>query len=416
MEPIYNAQTWGTHASIYELLLTHSAPLKFPSPWDFVPAQPQCVGPVTNPTAVLAELLSRYDEGTLREAGVLSPAGKSGPQLSPLFTSSDAALIALRNPCNGPLVGLLTAQGCFPARNLLTIVVLTDYWTRKALSARGNLFLSPDIHEVALLRALGMPATLSLDLPRLPAAGLHFVDDHFMEYPEGGLRAKRPSLALVGWSPMKLNTQLSPALLPALEHLTQARQYLGLNLRGVWAWRLSADSIANLHYRAKLRDVQTVQALLVESTEPLYDIATLLPPGGVATATDADPGSAYTTARAELLVQLSDAPAVGSLPERAGKAKELYDEIVQHKLIEPLQKWALSSSDPVLRSAGLELATVCQLLHRMGPLLLSLQARQYDRALVSAGEPLPDKVLSQYLALVAQMGNLIRDLCRWMTT
>jgi hypothetical protein len=126
-----------------------------------------------------------------------------------------------------------------------------------------------------------------------------------------------------------------------------------------------------------------------------------------------DWGSEYTKSRAELLLWQKEPPASGLMRELAHRAKERYEEMVQCKLIQPLLAWALSSADPVIRCAGVELATVCQLLHHMGPLLLTQQVRDYDRALSGRIEPLPPETLSQYLALTARLGNLIRDLDHW---
>jgi hypothetical protein len=205
-----DAQTWDTFAPIYEQLLTHCSPLRFPPPWDFFQAPEHCRGPVADPAAALADLRAGFNEATLRAAKVLSPSPENGLRLSPLFAGPGAALIALRDPRDGPLRGLLTARGCLPKHQLPTDIVQKDHWTREALRVTGVLFASPDIQEVALLQALGLPATLSLGLDRLTLSGLNRIKVSFQENPPPRSGAFRPTLALVGWSPLSLAAQPPP--------------------------------------------------------------------------------------------------------------------------------------------------------------------------------------------------------------
>ncbi len=230
-----DAPTWGTIAPIYEQILLHCPPLDFPRPWHFLPAPAHCRGPVANPTAVLDELRARFDEPALQAAEVVC-ACEDGLQLDSLFAAPDAALVALREQPDGPLLALLTARGCLP-RDLLSInAVQQDHWTLEALRIKGVLYAAAGIREVALLQALGLPATLASDLHRLSLPGLVKLNNSYAIHwlPSSG--AARPTLALLGWSLLALDAQLSPALAPAIQHLAQARKYLGLKLPGVRSW------------------------------------------------------------------------------------------------------------------------------------------------------------------------------------
>lgn len=94
-----DAPTWGTFAPIYEQILSHCPPLRFPPPWNFLPAPGHCRGPVVNPTTVLADLRSRYDEPILQAAKVVCISAE-GLRLGPLFAGADAA----SSPCaTGPI-------------------------------------------------------------------------------------------------------------------------------------------------------------------------------------------------------------------------------------------------------------------------------------------------------------------------
>jgi hypothetical protein len=201
--------------------------------------------------------------------------------------------------------------------------------------------------------------------------------------------------------------------MPAIKHLTQAREHLKRELAGVRAWRLGAKDLKKLRFRLTLRNARLVQQLLRHSADTLEDVATLLPPEEVVTPSPEETGRAYAAAQADLLAQLAAPSPSGARSDRAGQAQDAYEKLIQQKLIEPLQIWALASSDAVVRNVGIELTRVCQLLHRMSPLLLTLQARQLVSALTAASEPLPTQVFAQYLALTGRLGNLIRDLGQW---
>jgi hypothetical protein len=404
---------WSTFRPIYERILELSTPLKFPAPWDFIHAPPHCVGPVADPTAVLADLRGQFDEASLREAGVLSTSDKQGLELSPLFTDPDAALVALYGGVDKSLVGLLTARGCLPLQALPTILVLREQWTYDALQFHSVLYATPDIREVALLRALRMPATPSHHLHRLTYAGLQELENLFFADPQVDFCSYRPTLALLGWSLLSLSAQPNPALLLAVKHLMQARKNLEMELSGILTWRLSSDDVEDLRHWVKLRDAESVQQLLRKQAAALDDLEILLLTSSVTTTTEADPGNALARTRAALVDQLANAPAVGPLPDRARRAREVHDEQVQRTLVEPLEKSFLASSDPLSRNIGVQLTRALQWLHGMDPLLDSQLSRQFDRANQGVSAPLPAETLKQFLALTGRAGSLVRDLCQW---
>jgi hypothetical protein len=74
--------------------------------------------------------------------------------------------VALRTSAEEKPFDLLTARGCLSGRRLPVFAALFDSWTIAALDNRRQLFATPRIREVALLRALGLPATLTWGLHR----------------------------------------------------------------------------------------------------------------------------------------------------------------------------------------------------------------------------------------------------------
>jgi hypothetical protein len=132
---------------------------------------------------------------------------------------------------------------------------------------RGCLFAAARLGDVALIRALGLPATLSLGLHRLGASGLRRLDVLFaapdLALARGGSPAHPPALVLVGWSPLARSAQPPPPLARAAAALAAARTHLGLALSGVQLWRPPTADIESLHYLLGLRRAERVSVIRV---------------------------------------------------------------------------------------------------------------------------------------------------------
>jgi len=298
--------------------------------------------------------------------------------------------------------------------------ILKDHWTAERLSQNGVLYASPHIKEVALLRALDLPATLALGMRRLSLPHLRELDTDFggQDLAPGASQnagALKPALALLAWSPLAVTAQPSPVLLAALPHLAAARRHLGLAFPGVMAWQPQPQDVANLQFRLPFADRQLIREFLQEIADALTDFELLQPISGSAALADGT-GDAPLPAQANLLAALADDRTAGPSSQRLERAWAIYQSMVQRDLIAPLEQWARASADPVHRNAGVALASVCGLLHQMSPLLLNLQGRRSLRALEGDAELLPAKSLAQYLSLISRLGGLIRDLCRWRNT
>jgi hypothetical protein len=395
---------------------------------------PECHTTVGDPARSLAALRARFPDERLARAGVLARTPGGQYCLSPELTDPQGALIALRDhPKRTPML-LLGAQGCVPRRHCPVTVVRKDGWTAEKVMRGGVLFATPRIQEVALLRHLGFAATLAIGISQLSLDGLRELDAMFgvgdlmtLDRPSGNVRETaqasaasggawpiRPTLVLLGCSLLRPAAQPSPALLPAVAHLAMARRHLGLVFSGVMAWQFRTRDLDNLRYRLTFRNAQLVQELLQASADSPIDFECL--DQGDGHSTPAPPQAGYVAAQADLLTALGDDRDTVRPSHRVRQARAVYDEMVQRELIAPLQGWALSHGDPIIRGAGVELANICRLLHRMSPLLTDLLDSRCKRAQDNDTEPIPPRVFGQYLALTARFGGLLRDLSQWRQT
>jgi hypothetical protein len=298
------------------------------------------------------------------------------------------------------------------------------------------LFAAFRIGEVAWLRSLGLPGALCLGLHRLGPEQLRLLDEGFTVTEFGPAAVERrappkwfydedepvppayhpaltikPTLVLLGWSPLSLSLAGSPLLPRAATYLAGVRRHLGLQLGGVMVWRPTAGHLENLRFRLSLRSEELVRELLLESSEELYDFEYFTRPetlpGPIPEPTN------ITDARAELLRQLAADRGGGPRSPLAKAAQEKYSAFVDSKLVQPLRDWAGKYQHPVIRSAAEELASVAAMLHEMGPAMQELVRRQLENDPAGDADAKPSAPLAQYLQLIHRHGALMRDLRCW---
>ena len=86
----------------------------------------------------------------------------------------------------------------------------------------------------------------------------------------------------------------------------------------------------------------------------------------------------------------------------------MYEALLYRDLIEPMQDLALHQPNPVTRSAGLKLADVAALLHRLSPLLHELQIYQLRTARPGETELLPGTEFTRYVDLCKQYSAMLK--------
>jgi hypothetical protein len=444
------AESNPSRGAVYERLLEFCPPYRFASPWDFLTPDADCRGPVHDPAAALSDLQARFNAAALEGAGVLERLPSGQVRLVPALCTPVGAVVALRRGLGEPPFALLTARGCLPRGTLPALAALEDAWTAARLAEAGALCATSRIWDVVLLRALGFPATLATGLHRASLPQLQALDEAFAEQePFGGASLSppppptgeagderpgesadpgdraataggdapqaatppRPRLALVGWTPGSVRAEVPPPLRCAAAALVGVRQHLALPLAGVSVWLPSPKDLDSLRFQLRFRDASLISDMLRQSMDVLDAFEGVAAPQEgrrTRTAAPADLGAAQI----ELLARLADARGQGRTSDRVPAARRTYEDLIECQLIAPLQTWALTHDDPVIRNMGYDLATVCRELHRMGPQLHELLARRREKALAGTNDPMTDKVLKEYLQLSKRLGSIARDLHR----
>jgi hypothetical protein len=292
--------------------------------------------------------------------------------------------------------------------------------------ARGGLlFLAASIADVALLRALGMPATLAGGLRRLTLSGLGHLQGAFPgpglddplapradefdgldpdDGPESRLTGGPPSLVIVGWSPRALSDRPSPTLGHAARHLDAARRYLSYRFGGVSVWKPSPQEIDSFRYRFRFRSAPQVALAFRNSADNMYDLAVLAagPPA---------PPPVFATAQAALVDALA-AAGTRSLEDLGSRAQADYDAAVRRVLVKPLLSAASRGLNPIGRASIVQLALTADLLFGMAPHVKTLLVRALTDARGGGEAPFPDKILYQFSRLSDQFRALTNQVQR----
>src|SRR5262249_4928036 len=107
-----------------------------------------------------------FPDAILERAGLLERSPEGLSRLAPPLCDPDGAVLALRRHPGGAVFDLLTSRGCLASRRLPIFVSWDDRFTFARFLKSRVLFAAGDIRDVALLRTLGLPATLSTGLER----------------------------------------------------------------------------------------------------------------------------------------------------------------------------------------------------------------------------------------------------------
>jgi hypothetical protein len=189
--------------------------------------------------------------------------------------------------------------------------------------------------------------------------------------------------------------------------------HLGAELAEVGVWRPNRYQLDKIAFCLAVTPPGCYATVLLGSSkDQLYPLEACADPEKAARAgTDGAPAD-VVEARARLLEQLKEDRGERRASDRTREALAAYETLTQRDLIEPLQRWALASADPVLRNVSMELADVCALLHQIAPSLHELQARDLEQVLTRGVAPARGGLLQQYTQLSARLARLLTHLGR----
>jgi hypothetical protein len=308
--------------AVYEKLLTFCSDLTLPPPWDLLPSDPDCRGPIENPEAALAALRKEFSDEALTQARILDRSASAGPRLKPSLCDPAGAVLALRSAASLNPYDLLTSGGCLSRRGAPALAARHDGRYLLSLCQTGTMFATASVREAALLRVLGCVAASIHGLDRLSVRGLHSLQESF-----GGFSPAMGRLALVGWQLLPLQRAVPLTLAAAASHLAGAQAHLGLDLSGVSVWYPSQSFIENLRFRLRLRDVVCIRQLLREHEHDLRELHLFAGDPGTCKVKAEEPAD-LAEAQAQLLAEFARDRNERYRSELAGRAQCHYDALL----------------------------------------------------------------------------------------
>jgi hypothetical protein len=391
-------------------------------------------------------LRSEFGDDVLHRVGVIERGPDGMVRLKPELVNPAGALIALRREAGELPFALITPRGCLPARSNPMgpiTAALEDATTVERARHFGILFATPRVREVALLRAIGFPATLILGITKADLGALKALDKRFAKAdqphlgPEGtepadSATAETPAsapapptapascpegvavrLGLLGWSPLRVSPKPWPTVAPAVALLAEARRHLRLGFAEVGVWCLDDPTFKALRFRVRYRSAADVYNLLWEFSIGLDSVeAFSRPPGGGTGAPDG-PVPGLAEAQAALSGALAAERAAVGPPDtrRAARRRAVrdYDKAVRNDLTNPLEAAALADSDPVARNEGVMLANICLDVHAIAPHLHDLITACFESGGSAEQRNDANMMLNGYLTLLARATSLVRD-------
>jgi len=326
-------------------------------------------------------------------------------------------------------------------------------WTNERLAATGLLFATSSIAEAALLRCLGLAATLCPRFFTPALAELRALDECFsgrdfpghakaettpeaqpdaaatgsgpagnqqdaapaapksgpVPTPPSEPPAARGTLVLPAWSLLSVTACPGPFIRRTARLLAEARRHLDLAYPGVVVWKPGEGALDHLRYRLRLRDMAAVREWFRTGADEVDDVEVFA--ADAETSMESAPLDLAAT-RAALLAALAADTGRGQRSARARAARASYDAAVEGCVVEPLEAWALDDRHPLIAAAGVEAADVLRLVYRMGPSMQELLRCALDSLPAGGAEPMPLGVLDQYLAINRQAGSLLGMMAR----
>jgi hypothetical protein len=443
-------------AAVYQAVFDLCPPLpRWPPPWDLLSPDADCRGSINNPDQWLDHLRSRFDEDALHDADVIWHASGNA-MLNSAFCNPVGCIIALRASATAEPYALLTAYGLVAPRaaeaaDLPVLASLEDARTAERIADTGALFATSRIRDVVLLRAIGLPATLSRLVYRARRNDLVALDTRFGEESDPGEATalsehaaaiqdgtaagdqaspgadspepvasvapplpSKPLLVLIDWALEQRRSTPSMLMTRPAGHLARARRVLGLPLSGVYGWRASSAELERLEFALALRDAELLRELFRPDFVGLDDFEMLAEPCGTEHPLG-EKSRGFLAAHAELVGELTRAHGEAGSFQRIREALRRYDVAVDRWLADPVRVWALAHDEPVVRCHAAHLAELLRLVHQMAARIYELQSSTSEGAGPSAEF---SRALKDFLCVSRQTTSLIAALekmgvCEW---
>jgi hypothetical protein len=389
-------ETVMTAQQIYQELYAVCPPYMLPGPWAGLKGDPAVRAVPPDLATWLEQVSKKFAAADLIAAGVAEADNNGGLKLSTRLEGPGKPLVFLYAGSGDGPSAVLTSQGMLGGRRFPVTAAFSDVATRRALSSAQELLLAFSLEDVAVLRAVGLPATFAFGMDRLSSsrtAMFRLCENCSWEssspwlFPPSGPqpppKLPRPGepctsyspdhsephkslpLILVGWSVAELRRVEPTQLKPVMAQLDQVEKHLDIKNMDIGIWNPSPTSWERLGFHLKHRCYEGAAADMHEDlAENCWD-----PPSG-----EPAPPVDLVTALTHYRKALGDSKRRNGSSEDVHRAQETFHERLEQELLLPLRSTAGGS--PEARNSQALLVGVSGLAHRLMP---SIEAELVDQ-------------------------------------
>jgi len=350
--------------SILQFVFDHSEPLPLPEYWEFLGADSSVRRLTCDPADLREALHGQFDAAILIQSGVCVRVGEN-VDLHPLLNTSEAQFAASFGENVELPRELVMAGSVMPVSQEPAVFrALGDSKTKLASQSMGKkVVVTFSLSDLAVLRTLGIPATLAAGLAAMKGPQLRLLFGRPAEIrsgePGGKQRAdiarNTTQIILAGWNLSSIRNEESDEMVSIRRLVYRADSVLGFDTDLMFAWQPASSDLSEIRTAVELQDKDLVRRFIRLS------IADSVCPAAAPPTVSGAPGN-YAEVRHEITTDLRRAESVRgqerALTVKLDRLNLLYDK----EVIERIRDAAASDRDP-LRSALLinvaELMTRC---------------------------------------------------------
>jgi hypothetical protein len=371
--------------------------------------------------ATLTALRKKHSEKKLIESRlVTNDAPVHSRILNPILSISQSRILPLRPSPKSKPFDLLTEHGTVSGR-LPASATLHDHVVQQGIQKTGVLCLAFSTADLAALRSVGIPASLSIGLEDISRKALeefcycvglggsdgqpHMCSDSTQASPstfpqQGGTTleeqlatvpftteagsngpvAAQPRLFLVAWTPSRLSLQRSLKVDEVVRSLADAGEYLEVDLDDVFLWRPAQDDLRRIDYCLAKGQRKHLQRAIIASLRRNAESVTQVQG-------DADESSSLLATRTRLQEALSRS---STSPGERRRRLRLHREAIDTAFVTPVLEQAVEEPDPKRRSHLAGLARINQVLFPAVDLYLAKRDKEVAKRGAEAWDQVSD--------------------------
>ncbi len=315
---------------------------------------------------VMTQLRREWNESDLIQSGLLRR--RNGNVTIARRLPSEGLLFALRSAKTEWPYEIVGDRGNLTYRGLPLLCALDDYRIQKQLEiSHGSLFVTTELWDAAILRALGLPATTSAGLVGASVSQLEELSERFGwqidtpdddgadQLPEAQLR-----LVVVGWNIRSMEETKPQQLSDLVQELLSVERSMNYDLQDVGIWAPSRTDLDRVNFFIERKEYDRVRDIFISSTsDSCHSLAAF---------SDAPAEASDFVESLQLLRSVSSGKVSSHSLEMALK---LFESAVHREVVEPLLRQSLSKSDPYRRALTVMAADISRMFCELMPVTLS---------------------------------------------